>query len=87
MQEEKKFRMDQVYGTVKESRIMTIYEAQGHTYSEVVIVQTKTERVRINQTMPHPVVVLTRHTNTCVYYADDVGDAIGRGLSADRWVT
>ncbi|CAH2096614.1 unnamed protein product [Euphydryas editha] len=57
---------------------MTIHEAQGQTREGVIIIQTKTRRLRIHDSIPHAVVAVTRHTKTCVYYTDDGGDAIGR---------
>ncbi|CAH2097234.1 unnamed protein product [Euphydryas editha] len=65
----------QGFGTAKWSRVMTIHEAQGQTYREVTIVQSKTERLRIHDSVSHGV---TRYTNTYVNHTDDDDDAIGR---------
>ena len=80
-QEEKKQLKDQGYGSGAGSRIMTIHESQGQTFSDVVIVRTGGERLRIHESVSHAVVAVTRHTNTCVYYSDDNGDAIGTFIS------
>ncbi|CAH2091712.1 unnamed protein product [Euphydryas editha] len=77
-QEEKKTLLSQGYGTGRGSSVMTIHEAQGQTREGVIIIQTKTRRLRIHDSIPHAVVAVTRHTKTCVYYTDDGGDAIGR---------
>ncbi|CAH2083697.1 unnamed protein product [Euphydryas editha] len=77
-QEEKKTLLSQGYGTGQGSSVMTIHEAQGQTREGVIIIQTKTRRLRIHDSIPHAVVAVTRHTKTCVYYTDDGGDAIGR---------
>ncbi|CAH2094654.1 unnamed protein product [Euphydryas editha] len=61
---------------------MIIYEAQGETNGEVVEVKMRTERLHLHDSVPHAVVVVTRNTNTCVYYTDDEGDASGRFISA-----
>ncbi|XP_046977642.1 uncharacterized protein LOC124543462 [Vanessa cardui] len=76
-QEEKKLLIDQGYGRGEGSRVMTIHEAQGQTYGEVIIVQTRRVGLSIHRSVPHAVVAITRHTNTCAYYTDCYDDAIG----------
>ncbi|CAH2105844.1 unnamed protein product [Euphydryas editha] len=77
-QDEKRLLTDQGYGSGEGSRVLTIHEAQGQTYEDVIVLQTKTRRLRIHDSVSHAVVAVTRHTNTCVYYTDDCDDAIGR---------
>lgn len=57
---------------------MTIHEAQGQTFNEVIIMQSRSENLQIHDSVPHVVVAVTGHTNTCVYYDDNGDDAIGR---------
>ena len=80
-QEEKRILMDQGYGTGASSRVLTIHEAQGQTRGHVIIVRIRGARIRIHESIPHAVVAVTRHTDTCVYYSDDGGDAIGNFIS------
>lgn len=68
----------QGYGKGEGSRVLTIHEAQGLTYPYVVIVRTTANKLSLYNSVPHAVVAVTRHTNTCVYYTDDSGDAIAR---------
>lgn len=60
------------------TRLMTIHEAQGLTCDSVIIINTKSRRLQIHDSVSHAVVVASRHTNSCVYYSDDAEDAIGR---------
>lgn len=76
-QEEKKALLSRGYGAGEGSRIMTIHEAQGQTSENVIVVQTRAERLSIHDSVSHAVVAVTRHTNTCVYYSDNKDDAIG----------
>ncbi|CAH2103746.1 unnamed protein product [Euphydryas editha] len=77
-QEEKKTLINREYGTRQGSGVMTNQEAQGQTCEGLIIVQTKARRLRIYDSVPYAVVAMTRHTEICVYYTDDGGDAIGR---------
>ncbi|CAH2104871.1 unnamed protein product [Euphydryas editha] len=77
-QEEKKVLIGQGYGTGEGSSVMTIHEAQGQTSEEVIVIQTRAKRLKIHDSVSHAVVAVSRHTKTCVYYADDRDDAIGR---------
>lgn len=57
---------------------MTIHEAQGLTCDSVIIINTKSRRLQVHDSVSHAVVAASRHTNSCVYYSDDAEDAIGR---------
>ncbi|CAH2089310.1 unnamed protein product [Euphydryas editha] len=64
-QEGKKLLMNQGY-VASEGRRYEIYEAQGQTYGEVSIIQTKNDSFRIRDNVPRTVVTVTRHTDTCI---------------------
>lgn len=77
-QEEKGSLTTQGFGSGQGSRVLTIHEAQGLTSERVYIIQTNPFRLRLHESIPHAVVALSRHTNTCVYVTDHSDDAIGR---------
>ncbi|CAH2090120.1 unnamed protein product [Euphydryas editha] len=77
-QEEKKVLIGQGYGTGEESSVMTFHEAQGHTSEEIIVIQTKSKRLKIHNNVSHMVVAVSRHTKNCAYYSDDKDDGIGR---------
>ncbi|PZC76862.1 hypothetical protein B5X24_HaOG204044 [Helicoverpa armigera] len=77
-QEEKSSFISQGYGSGEGSRTLTIYEAQGLTYDNVVIINTKSRKLQIHDSVSHAVVAVSRHTASCVYYTDDADDATGR---------
>ena len=77
-QEEKSSLVNQGYGSGEGSRTLTIHEAQGLTYDSVIIINTKSRRLQIHDSISHAVVAVSRHTVSCVYYTDDADDAIGR---------
>ncbi|XP_045504439.1 uncharacterized protein LOC123701072 [Colias croceus] len=77
-QEEKSTLSNQGYGAGSGSRILTIHEAQGLTYETVFILKSNAKKLSLHDSVPHAVVAISRHTKTCVYFADDCGDAIGR---------
>ncbi|GBP16048.1 hypothetical protein EVAR_94389_1 [Eumeta japonica] len=58
------------------TRVLTILKAQGLTSEGSVIVRI-TARHKLHDNVSHAVVVITRHTVSCVYYTDDGEDAIG----------
>uniref|UniRef100_A0A2A4JHJ8 (+)RNA virus helicase C-terminal domain-containing protein n=1 Tax=Heliothis virescens TaxID=7102 RepID=A0A2A4JHJ8_HELVI len=64
------------YGKGEGSRMLTIHEAQGQTYPTVVIINTADKKIGLHDSIPHAVVAVSRHTNTCVYYTDIHDDAI-----------
>lgn len=78
-QAEKASLISQGYGTQKDSRTLTIHEAQGLTYETVVLVRTNSRKSHLIESVPHAVVAVSRHTKTCVYYTDSIkDDAIAR---------
>uniref|UniRef100_A0A2A4JSE8 (+)RNA virus helicase C-terminal domain-containing protein n=1 Tax=Heliothis virescens TaxID=7102 RepID=A0A2A4JSE8_HELVI len=77
-QEEKASLTSQGYGSGEGSRTLTIHEAQGLTYDSVIIINTKSRRLQIHDSVSHAVVAVSRHTVSCVYYTDDADDATGR---------
>lgn len=77
-QEEKASLVGQGYGSGEGSRVLTIHEAQGLTYDSVIIINTKSRRLQIHESISHAVVAVSRHTVSCVYYSDDADDATGR---------
>ncbi|XP_050563633.1 uncharacterized protein LOC126913011 [Spodoptera frugiperda] len=77
-QEEKTSLVNKGYGSGEGSRLMTIHEAQGLTCDSVIIINTKSRRLQVHNSVSHAVVAVSRHTNSCVYYSDDAEDAIGR---------
>ncbi|KAF9409042.1 hypothetical protein HW555_011466 [Spodoptera exigua] len=60
------------------SRLLTIHEAQGLTSDNVLVINTKTRRLQIHESVSHAVVAVSRHRVSCVYYTDDANDAAGR---------
>ncbi|CAH2106312.1 unnamed protein product [Euphydryas editha] len=61
-QEEKKLLLDQGCGISEGSHAMTIHaQAQGQIYGEVIIVESKTENFRIDDSVPHTVVAVQKH--------------------------
>lgn len=77
-QAEKASLASQGYGSGEGSRLLTIHEAQGATYDSVIIINTKSRRLQVHDSISHAVVALSRHTVSCVYYTDDADDATGR---------
>lgn len=77
-QEEKASLVSQGYGSGEGSRTLTIHEAQGLTFDSVIIINTKSRRLQIHDSISHAVVAVSRHTVSCVYYTDDADDATGR---------
>lgn len=77
-QDEKEHLISQGFGTGTGSRTLTIHEAQGLTYESVFIIRTMATKLRLHDSVPHAVVAVSRHTNTCVYYTDFSEDAVGR---------
>lgn len=77
-QEEKSSLIGQGYGSGEGSRTLTIHEAQGLTCDSVIIINTKSRRLQIHDSISHAVVAVSRHTVSCVYYTDDADDATGR---------
>lgn len=74
------------YGKAEGSQVHTIHEAQGLTFSNVIIIKT-TGKTQLHSSVSHSVVAVTRHTGSCVYYtASREGDAtaqfIQKALSA-----
>ncbi|GBP96899.1 hypothetical protein EVAR_84152_1 [Eumeta japonica] len=54
-------------GQGKESRVLTIHEAQGLASKNVVIVRTASKKAEIYNSIQHAVVAITRHTENCIY--------------------
>ncbi|KAF9416571.1 hypothetical protein HW555_006146 [Spodoptera exigua] len=77
-QEEKADLASQGYGSGEGSRLLTIHEAQGLTSDYVLVINTKTRRLQIHESVSHAVVAVSRHRVSCVYYTDDADDAAGR---------
>ncbi|KAF9406252.1 hypothetical protein HW555_013311, partial [Spodoptera exigua] len=77
-QEEKADLASQGYGSGEGSRLLTIHEAQGLTSDCVLVINTKTRRLQIHESVSHAVVAVSRHRVSCVYYTDDADDAAGR---------
>lgn len=77
-QVEKESLKNQGYGSGMGSRVLTIHEAQGLSYAAVVIVNTTDRKQRIHDSVPHAVVAISRHTDSCVYYTDINDDAISK---------
>lgn len=77
-QKEKALLKSQGYGQGQGSRTLTIHEAQGLTSESVIIINTKSRRISLHDSVPHAVVAVSRHTVSCVYYTDTDDDAIGR---------
>lgn len=78
-QVEKNLLKSQGFGIDENSRVQTIHEAQGLTYEHVVIVRTENRKLKVAESVPHAVVAISRHTKTCVYYADNTeNDAVAR---------
>lgn len=77
-QKEKYLLKSQGYGTGEGSRVLTIHEAQGLTCENVVIVNTKSSKLSVHESVPHAIVAVSRHTASCVYYSDQDDDAIAR---------
>lgn len=77
-QEEKSSLIDQGYGSGEGSRVLSIHEAQGLTCENVVIINTRTKRLQVHDSVPHAVVATSRHTGSCVYYSDDHDDATSK---------
>ncbi|GBP68194.1 hypothetical protein EVAR_23345_1 [Eumeta japonica] len=65
-------------GQGKESRVLTIHEAQGLASKNVVIVRTASKKAEIYNSIQHAVVAITRHTENCIYLTVNCSDAIGR---------
>ncbi|XP_063823084.1 uncharacterized protein LOC135073021 [Ostrinia nubilalis] len=87
-QAEKALLIGQGYGTKTGSRTLTIHEAQGLTFREVVIVRTTSKKSHLLQSVPHAVVAISRHTDSCTYYTDNVkNDATARLISSTERAT
>ncbi|KAF9422270.1 hypothetical protein HW555_002079 [Spodoptera exigua] len=76
-QEEKADLASQGYGSGEGSRLLTIHEAQGLTSDNVLVINTKTRRLQIHESVSHAVVAVSRHRVSCVYCTDDADDAAG----------
>lgn len=87
-QAEKALLISQGFGKAEGSRTMTIHEAQGQTFENVVIVRTTSKPSHLLQSVPHAVVAISRHTKTCVYYTDTANnDASARLISMAEMAT
>lgn len=73
-QAEKASLISQGYGSDEGSRTLTIHEAQGQTFENVVIVRTIPKKSHLLASVPHAVVAISRHTKTCVYFTDNADD-------------
>ena len=69
-QAEKATLISQGYGREAGSRTLTIHEAQGLTYKDVVIVRLVGGVPDLMKSLPHAVVAISRHTVSCTYYTD-----------------
>ncbi|XP_050553864.1 uncharacterized protein LOC126911310 [Spodoptera frugiperda] len=77
-QAEKESLKNQGYGSGAGSRVLTVHEAQGLSCAAVVVVNTAQRKQRIHDSVPHAVVAISRHTDSCVYYTDVSDDAISK---------
>ena len=66
------------FGKGPNSRILIINESQGLTHESVVIIQTKSSKIALHDSVTHAVVAIIRHTADCTYYTDAEQDTIGR---------
>ncbi|GBP37609.1 hypothetical protein EVAR_34646_1 [Eumeta japonica] len=67
---EKESLITRVFGKGEGRRVLTIYEAQGLTSKESVIVRI-TVKHKLQDNVLHAVVAITRYTVSCVYYTDE----------------
>ena len=59
-QEEKDSMIQQGYGVSTGSKVLTIHEAQGLTNVMVVVVNMKSAKLQLHDSVPHAVVAITR---------------------------
>nr|WPR17629.1 MAG: polyprotein [Mite martelli-like virus] len=70
LQADKDKLMREGYGDAKGSRVMTIHEAEGQTFENVVIIRSGVKPYPIYSSQPHAIVAISRHRKTMVYYTD-----------------
>ena len=75
-QEEKESLIAQGWGGETGSKVLTIYESQGLTSATVIVVNTKSIRLQLHDSVSHAVVAISRHTDTCTYYSEGKDDAV-----------
>nr|AXI82011.1 methyltransferase/helicase [Grapevine leafroll-associated virus 3] len=70
-------------GKGKETPVMTVHEAQGKTFSDVVLFRTKKADDSLFTKQPHILVGLSRHTRSLVYAAlsSKLDDKVGTYIS------
>ncbi|GBP83174.1 hypothetical protein EVAR_59587_1 [Eumeta japonica] len=71
-------------GQGKESRVLTIHEAQGLASKNVVIVRTASKKAEIYNSIQHAVVAITRHTENCIYLTEIESNAAHAEILAIR---
>ncbi|GBP90815.1 hypothetical protein EVAR_65998_1 [Eumeta japonica] len=65
-------------GQGKESKVLTIHEAQGLTSKNMVIVRTASKKAAIYNSIQHVIIAITRHSENCMYLTVNCSDAIAR---------
>ena len=63
-QEEKESLIAQGWGGETGSKVLTIHESQGLTSATVIVVNTKSIRLQLHDSVSHAVVAISRHTDT-----------------------
>ena len=79
--------IQQGYGVSTGSKVLTIHEAQGLTNVMVVVVNMKSAKLQLHDSVPHAVVAITRHTYSCYYYSGSEDDAVKRLIRSATMAT
>lgn len=74
---DKEMLVNNGYGRMKGSKVLTVHEAQGLVSDHVIMVRSQTKPLQVYDLSGHAIVAISRHRKTFVYFTD-TDDAVSK---------